>query len=91
MCSVFLPVSIPIARTPATSFLLGMTCAPRALQKPDPTLWGRLGQEHGRSIPFAAFAALRNLGRYWANSGQTGAHQPRLMSTRPSSAYIQIF
>ena len=30
----------------------------------------------------AAFAAQQNLGRYWANSGQTGAHQPRLMSTR---------
>src|SRR6266581_3809640 len=44
ICSVFLPVSIPMVRATAASALLGMACPPRALQKP-PTdsacRWGR--------------------------------------------------
>jgi hypothetical protein len=31
MCSVFLPVSIPIVRTTETAVLQGMVCSPRAL------------------------------------------------------------
>src|SRR5262249_33182872 len=38
ICSVFLPVSIPMVRATAVSALLGMACPPRALQSPQPTL-----------------------------------------------------
>ena len=42
-----------------------------------------------RGWPAMSIAVLPNLGRRWANSGQTNAHHPRLMSTRPSSACPQ--
>src|SRR6266436_1048483 len=35
ICSVFLPVSIPMVRATAVSALLGMACPPRALQAPN--------------------------------------------------------
>src|SRR5438105_5393227 len=35
ICSVFLPVSIPMMRATAVSALLGMACPPRALQAPN--------------------------------------------------------
>src|SRR6266550_3294554 len=53
ICSVFLPVSIPMVRATAVSALLGMACPLRALQKPPTDSACRWGREHGRSIPFA--------------------------------------
>src|SRR5712672_2912594 len=53
ICSVFLPVSIPMVRATAVSALLGMACPPRALQKPPTDSACRWGREHGRSIPLA--------------------------------------
>src|ERR1700731_870762 len=40
ICSVFLPVSMPMVRTTAVSALLGIACPPRALWKPHLILRG---------------------------------------------------
>src|SRR5436190_9920430 len=55
ICSVFLPVSIPMVRATPVSALLGMACPPRALQSPQLTLrvvggGSTAGPSHSRQI-----------------------------------------
>jgi hypothetical protein len=45
----------------------------RSIDCPLPVSSFLAGQEHGRSIPFAAFAALYHFVAYWVHSGQKSA------------------